>query len=196
MLQWDFFFSLGYLPLHHKKLRKIFTFTFFNYTSQFHSASFLNFGFTGFVFSCCCREPVLYTLVHCVCVHLCMCSCQTCNLCVSLHALLFFFLFHNCIQVSCPIISTSGNLTLVLSRAGNFKQNKVGLLQYLNSEILDINFILLSSYNLTISYVYICAISAFTTIIRDIIGWAIKTILIDPQHVSYILNHIRLFHYT
>ena len=70
MLQWDFVFSLGYLPLHHKQLRKIFTFTFFNYTSQFHSAPFLDFGFTRFVISATGRKLLsssAYFPVFCAC---------------------------------------------------------------------------------------------------------------------------------
>ena len=49
MLQWDFVLSLGYFPLHHKEYKQ--NIYIFSYTFQYHSAPFLNLGFTGFVSS-------------------------------------------------------------------------------------------------------------------------------------------------
>ena len=48
MLQWDFVFSLGYLPLHHKQYKQQKNIYILIYTFQYHSALLLNFGFTGF----------------------------------------------------------------------------------------------------------------------------------------------------
>ena len=46
-------FSSEDLPMHHKKQEINYNIYIhiFNYTFQFHSAPFLDFGFTGFVFS-------------------------------------------------------------------------------------------------------------------------------------------------
>ena len=122
MLQWDFDFSLGYLPLDHKQYKLITTFTFtflityFNITQLlFWILALLDLSFLATVKSLFCILFVHYHL-HIPCflclftypTHSCTYSRQTYNLCVSLHALLFFFLFHNCIQVLCPIISQSG----------------------------------------------------------------------------------------
>ena len=49
MLRWDFVFSLGYLPLHHKQYKQQKNIYIFSYTFQYHSAPFLNLGFTRFV---------------------------------------------------------------------------------------------------------------------------------------------------
>ena len=82
---------------------------------RFHFSFFSGFWLDCICLFCYCLEPVLHTLcslssaysLFSVLIHL-----SNSFLYIflftelsSLHALLFFFLFHNCIQVSCPIIS-------------------------------------------------------------------------------------------
>ena len=77
MLQWDFVFSLGYLPLHHKqqKINYIIYIHIFNNIFQYHSASLLDFGFNGFcLFLLLLRTYSAYTLFTVICIFPIFCA--------------------------------------------------------------------------------------------------------------------------